>query len=191
MIAEVNLVLKKFIPDYYFKSVFDIPYEELYKDGVRLILTDLDNTLISYNETMPNDKLFELKKKIEDMGFEFIIVSNSRKNRVDNFSKAYDIKYHKFSTKPLKRGIKKTIKILTKRKYNNNEIILLGDQLMTDVLGGKRCGIRVALIEPIDKDSDIKATRLNRSMERFFIKRVKRKYPELYNERLKDFGGDL
>ena len=184
-------MLKKFIPDYYFKSVFDIPYEELYKKGIRLILTDLDNTLISYSETMPNERLFELKKKIEDMGFEFIIVSNSRKNRVDNFSRAYDIKYHKFSTKPLKRGIRRAIKTLAKRKYNNDEIILLGDQLMTDVLGGKRCKLQVALIEPIDKGTDIKATRLNRAIEGFFLKRIKRKYPDIYEERLKDFGGDL
>ena len=184
-------MLKKFIPDYYFKSVYDIPYDELYNSGIRLILTDLDNTLISYNETLPNDKLFELKKKIESMGFEFIIVSNSHKSRVDNFAKAYDIKYHKFSTKPLKRGIKKTIKHLASRQYNNDEIILLGDQLMTDVLGGKRCKIKVGLVEPIDKGSDIKATRLNRSIERFFLKRVKKKYPAIYNERLKEFGGDL
>ena len=81
-------MIKKLIPDYYFKSVYDIPYDKLYEKGIRLILTDLDNTLISYSEELPNEKLFDLKNKLTEMGFELIIVSNSRKNRVDKFSKS-------------------------------------------------------------------------------------------------------
>ena len=177
--------------NYYFKSVYDIPYDKLYEGGIRLILTDLDNTLISYNEAMPNEKLFELKKKIEGMGFEFILVSNSKKARVDNFAKAFDIPYIKFATKPLKRGIKKAIRCIASKKYNKNEIILLGDQLMTDVLGGKRCKINVALINPIDKTSDIKSTRINRGLEKVFLRRIKKKYPAIYDERLLEFGGEL
>lgn len=181
-------MLKKMIPDYYFKSVYEIPFDTLYEKGIRLILTDLDNTLISYKEELPNPSLFELKKKIEALGFEFILVSNSRKNRVDNFAEAYKIPYIKFATKPLKRGIKKAIKKVAKGNYKKEEVILLGDQLMTDVLGGKRCKINVALIEPIDKSTDIKSTQRNRSMEKFFLKRIKKKYPELYKERLQGFG---
>ena len=56
-------MIKKLIPDYVYKTIYDIPLEQLYSDGIRLILTDLDNTLISYAETMPNEKLFEWKKK--------------------------------------------------------------------------------------------------------------------------------
>lgn len=57
-------MLKKLIPDYYFKSIYDIPYTQLYENGIRLILTDLDNTLISYQEELPNKELFELKNKL-------------------------------------------------------------------------------------------------------------------------------
>lgn len=183
-------MIKKLIPDYYFKSIYDIPLEELYQKGIRLILTDLDNTLISYGQTDPDEKLFEFKRKIIDLGFEFILVSNSRKNRVDHFALLYDIPYVKFSTKPLKRGIKRAIKKVAKKKYENNQIILLGDQLMTDVLGGKRCKINVALIEPIDKRTDILSTRINRGMESFFLRRIKKRYKEEYNLKLKEFAGD-
>ena len=40
-------MIKKLIPDYVYKTIYDIPLEKLYSDGIRLILTDLDNTLIS------------------------------------------------------------------------------------------------------------------------------------------------
>ena len=71
-------MIKKLIPDYYFKSIYDIPYETLYSEGIRLLLLDMDNTLISYKETLPSDNLKELKKRLENMGFELILVSNSR-----------------------------------------------------------------------------------------------------------------
>lgn len=183
-------MLKKLIPDYYYNSIYDIPLEDLYEKGIRLILTDMDNTLISYNETEPDLKLFEFKKKVESLGFEFILVSNSRKKRVDHFATMFQIAYVKFSLKPLKRGIKKAIRKISKKRYRNEQIILLGDQLMTDVLGAKRCKINACLIEPIDKSSDIKSTRMNRNLESFFLRRIKKKYKDLYDERLKRFAGE-
>ncbi len=97
-------MLKKLIPNFYYKSIFDIPYDTLYAQGIRLILTDLDNTLISYKEHLPNEALLAWKNRLLEMGFEIIIVSNSRKERVLNFSKALNIPCVKFATKPLKIG---------------------------------------------------------------------------------------
>ena len=182
-------MIKKLIPDYYYKSIYDIPLEELYEKGIRLILTDLDNTLISYGQTDPSEELFEFKKKILDLGFEFILVSNSRKKRVDHFAELYQIPYVKFSTKPLKRGIKKAINKVAKKKYNKDEIMIMGDQMMTDILGGNRCKIKTCLIRPVDKSTEINVTKNNRRIEQFFLNRIKKrkKYKDIYNEKLKEF----
>ena len=180
-------MIKKLIPDYVYKTIYDIPLKELYESGIRLILTDLDNTLISYADTMPYDKLLEWKKEVEACGFEFILVSNSKKERVDKFANAFGIRYQKFSTKPLKRGIKRAINKIATNRYKNDEILLIGDQLMTDVLGAKRCKIKAGLIFPIDKSTEIKSTRNNRKLEQFFLKRIKKKMPEVYNLKLKEF----
>jgi len=180
-------MIKKLIPDFYYKSIYEIPYNKLYEDGIRLILTDLDNTLISYKETMPNEKLLEWKRSLIDMGFEIVIVSNSRKDRVTNFADALGVKCVKFSTKPLKRGIKKAYKKVAKQKYEKEQIILLGDQLMTDVFGGKRCKLTVGLVHAIDKKTDTFPTRFNRRLENHFIKKIKKKLPDKYNEVLKEY----
>ena len=76
-------MIKKLIPDKYYKTINDIPYTELYDKGFRLILTDLDNTLISYKETDPTIELHAWLKMVKEIGFEVIIVSNSKKYRVD------------------------------------------------------------------------------------------------------------
>lgn len=181
-------MIKKLIPDYVYKTIYDMPLKELYDSGIRLILTDLDNTLISYAEKLPNEKLLKWKDEVINTGFEFILVSNSRKVRVDNFCKEFNIPYQKFSTKPLKRGIKRAIKKIAKGDYKNDEVLLIGDQLMTDILGAKRCKIKAGLIFPVDKSTDVRSTRGNRRLERFFLKRIKKKMPDVFNEKLKEFS---
>jgi HAD superfamily phosphatase (TIGR01668 family) len=184
-------MVKKFIPDFYYNSIYDIPLEEWKKNGVRLILTDLDNTLISYNESMPNDELFKFKDKVLNLGIEFILVSNSRKERVENFSKALGIPCVKFSTKPLKRGILKAIHKVAHGCYTNDQVVLLGDQIMTDIFGGNRVGIKTCLIKAIDKSSDTLPTRINRNFEKKAIMMVKKKYEEDYNLVLKDYFEEI
>lgn len=180
MYDEVGSMIKKLIPDYYFKSIYEIPYDKLYAKGIRLILTDLDNTLISYKEQLPNEKLFAWKNKLLAMGFEIIVVSNSKKDRVNKFCEAFKIDFVKFATKPLKRGIKNAIKDVSKNKYKNEEIILLGDQLMTDIFGAKRMKINACLIEPIAKSTDHFFTRINRRIENHYLKKIAKKYPIKY-----------
>lgn len=179
-------MLKKLIPTYYYKSIYDVPYAKLYADGIRLILTDLDNTLISYQETKPSKELIQWFKEIKNMGFELLIVSNSRKDRVMNFSNDLDCKYVKFSTKPLKRGMKKALK-LASRAYNSEEVLFLGDQLMTDVFGANRMKFTSALIEAIDKKTDTFFTRTNRKIENFCLKRIEKKYPNEFDDVLREY----
>ena len=181
-------MIKKLIPDYFYKSIYDIDCKELYNSGIRLLLLDMDNTLISYKETWPSEKLLNLKRELEEMGFELILVSNSRKNRVNTFAEAFQIPFVKFSMKPLKRGIKKAIKKVAKNRYGKDQIMLFGDQLMTDIYGGNRCKIKTVLIDAIDKNTDIAPTRMNRRLERFFLKRIKKKYKEEYDKKLKEYG---
>ena len=176
-------MLKKFIPDYYVSSIYDISYTNLYANGKRLILTDLDNTLISYKETKPTEALYKWKEEVEALGFEIIIVSNSRKNRVEYFANLLGLKYVKFAKKPLKLGLKKALKIASK-KYNIDEVVEFGDQLMTDVFGSRRLNLTTYLVKAIDSKTEKWVTRFNRKLENFILKRVRKKYPDLYDERL-------
>lgn len=182
-------MIKKVIPDCYYKKIQDIPYTKLYEEGYRLILTDLDNTLISYLEKEPTSELFEWKKRIEEIGFEVIIVSNSRKDRVAHFASLLNVPYVKFAKKPLKFGLKKGIR-LAKKEYSKNQIIEIGDQLMTDVFGARRTGLYTILVQAIDRKTEIFTTRWNRRIEKFFLRRIRKKYPFLFEEKLKSYVED-
>lgn len=180
---------KKFIPDLYVSSISDIPYTKLYEEGKRLILTDLDNTLISYKEKNPTKELFDWKNKLEHMGFEIIIISNSRKHRVKYFADLLGLKYVMFAKKPLKMGFKKAMK-MADRKYKLDEIVELGDQLMTDVYGSRRMGLYTILVQAIDNKTEKMVTKVNRILERKVIKSVKKKYPLQFKENLERYVGE-
>ena len=68
---------EKFIPTIYKETIFDVDYIKLYESGIRLILTDLDNTLISYKESEPKIEQYHWLKDVKELGFEVIIVSNN------------------------------------------------------------------------------------------------------------------
>ncbi|MBR2785722.1 MAG: hypothetical protein IKD74_07075 [Clostridia bacterium] len=61
--AKRKSLLKNFYPKYTFEKVEDIPYELIKRDGIKLILMDMDNTLIDNRKEYSKN----LKKWIKDI----------------------------------------------------------------------------------------------------------------------------
>lgn len=180
---EYFVDIKKFIPDEYQTTIYDIDFKKLYDNGKRLIITDLDNTLISYKETHPTKDLISWKNDLIEMGFEIIICSNNHRQRVENFSKELGVDFVYSAHKPLLGGLKKALK-KAKRKYKKEEVIEIGDQLMTDQYGSARLRLYTIMVKNIDPKTEIWTTRFNRRLENKILKRIKKKYNDLYNEKL-------
>lgn len=176
---------KKVTPKYYARTILDIDYDLLLEQGIKALFFDLDNTLIPYDINVVTG---EYKAFIEELAkkFKIVILSNSRKPRVSNAVKELiDIPYISFAKKPLKFGFKKALK---KANVKKEEACAIGDQLMTDVLGANRTKLKASiLVYPIKKRSDHILTRTNRRIERYFIRKIKRKTPDKYDEVLKDY----
>lgn len=171
--------IKQFTPDYFYKTVFDIDYSKLYDEGKRIILFDVDNTLIPYDVSLPSIELADLLDHIQQIGFKIILISNNRKQRIELFANACQLEYVYSATKPLKRGYKKVFKMLG--IYDKSEMIAIGDQIMTDVFGAKRVKISVVLVKAIKKRSEKWYTKINRFMEKQILKKMKKKNIKMYN----------
>lgn len=174
---------QKCIPDYYFKSIYEIPYHTLQEQGINTLFFDLDNTIISYDEDILSDKQVEFLKELRK-SFKIVILSNSGYQRVSNALKNTDFSFIYHSTKPLKRGFKKALKMTGAKK---NEVLVIGDQMMTDVLGAHRTGLNVALIQSVKRKSDRRITQFNRRIETMVLKKIKKRYPKLYESRLEAY----
>lgn len=168
--GEIQLI-HHFIADEYVKDVFQINLMALKNNGKRVILTDLDNTLVGASVKKPTQEIIDFLTNAQSLGFEVIIVSNNKKERVLHFAEDLTIKaaHHK-SLKPLKLKLRRILK-----QYDRNQVVMIGDQLMTDVLVAKRLGLYTILVEPIHLDSDENSTKFNRRLERFVVKQLKKR----------------
>lgn len=170
--------IENFIPYDCYKTVYDIDYSKLYEEGKRIILMDIDNTLIPYDVSTPDESLINLLKNIIGMGFKIVFISNNHKRRVEPFASLFNSDYVYSAWKPLKKGYKRALK-LTKHKHIE-EIIAIGDQVMTDVLGANKVGIKCILVKPLKIVNEKWYTKLNRKIESRIIRKLKKKHYEEY-----------
>lgn len=55
-----------------------------------------------------------------------------------------------------------------------DEVVVIGDQLLTDVLGGNRVGLHTILVVPVAQTDGL-VTRFNRKIERRIMRNMKKK----------------
>ena len=141
--------MDNFIPDMYQKSIYHIDYDKLKEDGIKCILMDLDNTCVPYRDKEPNKKLIDLFETLKDMDFRVIIFSNATKKRILPFKNALRVDCSASSRKP---GTRKLLKIMKMFNYDFSDVVIIGDQLYTDILCGNKVGIKTILVNPMSKD---------------------------------------
>lgn len=162
--------MKRYIPSMYKQSIFDIPYQTLKKKGIKCLVFDLDNTLALIDEKKCPDKVKELCNKLKK-DFRVVIISNNNKKRILPYMEALEIDGVSMALKPLPRGLKK---IQKKYGYKKEEMVMIGDQIMTDIASGNSFRIMTVLVDPLGK-KDLKITGLNRFLENQILKRFARK----------------
>lgn len=150
----------------YINSYLEFDYKKYAKLGYDTLLLDIDNTLSPYYEEEPSQEIIDFINDIKNSGFEIIIISNNTKDRVEKYVKKLNCKYYYFSLKPL---IFTYLRIIEENKLEKNKIICLGDQLITDILGGNSLGLYTIYCKPI-VNKDNFSGKITRSIERIIFK---------------------
>lgn len=164
-------MVEKFMPDVYQKSIYYINYDKLYKKGIRILLFDLDNTIVPSHSNKPTKRLKKLFDELKDKGFKVIIFSNATKHRIEPFKSFLNVDACAFSLKPKKD---KYIKIMERFKCKHTEVAAIGDQLITDVYGANKLDITSILVNPLT-EKDRTVTFFNRMLEKFIFNFLSKK----------------
>ncbi|MCZ0702326.1 HAD superfamily phosphatase (TIGR01668 family) [Natronobacillus azotifigens] len=164
-------MLKKFLPNQHVKSISEISPSDLKKQGMKGIITDLDNTLVAWNEPDATPDIIDWFKIMEENDIKVTIISNNKESRVRIFSEPLKAPFVHSARKPLKRAF---IRAAKEMGLKREEIVVIGDQVLTDVFGGNRAGFHTILVVPIIKTDD-KITKFNRKMERRILDKMKKK----------------
>ena len=171
MLIGVDIVYKYFLPDEYVKSVFSLSPEKLKEKGIKAIITDLDNTLVAWDCPDATPEISRWVKEMRDAGLKVTVVSNNNESRVKTFCDPISISFIFDAHKPLTRSFHKAVSLMGVRK---EEVVVIGDQLLTDIFGGNRAGLHTILVVPVAK-SDGFVTRFNRMIERRIMAGMKRR----------------
>ena len=162
-----------FFPDRYVASTYVIDFEQLYEEGYRGLIFDIDNTLLPHGA--PADKrATALFDRLKSIGFRCCLISNNQEPRVKMFNQDIGVDYVYNAHKPSTKNYVKAMEIMGTDKENS---LFIGDQLFTDVWGAKRAGIRNILVKPIHPKEEIQIV-LKRYLERvvlhFYKKNLKK-----------------
>ena len=160
-----------FTPDFIFDSVYDIDFGALREKNIKGIIFDIDNTLVSYRQEKPTEKVFALMDKLTGEGFSICFVSNNTKERVDIFNDRFKFFTFADAGKPSVKPIRKALKAM---ELSGENAALIGDQLFTDIAAAKRAKMTAVLVNPIEPVENM-FFRFKRFMEKPFIKRYYRK----------------
>ncbi len=160
-----------FKPTMYMKSIYHADFNKIYNMGYRVLLIDLDNTLVPHDVSHPTKESEVLVEELKKIGFEVVILSNNNEKRVSTFAKPLNVDYIFSTRKPLKF---KYLRLVKAKGYNEKEILCIGDQIMTDVFGANRLKYANMLVEPLAQ-KDILWTKPNRFLEKFVYSSLAKK----------------
>jgi HAD superfamily phosphatase (TIGR01668 family) len=153
-------------PDRFAPRLSEVPLEELETAGIRGLIVDLDNTLLGFQETELGQDHIDWVARAHDRGMRIIMLSNNQSERVRTLAAQLNVECIPNALKPLPFGFLRAKRRLGIRR---RAIAVVGDQLFTDVLGGKLCGLYTILTEPIEA-KDFAVTRVFRFLERMMLR---------------------
>lgn len=166
--------MKNLWPDWYFDSYTNIPEGFFKKHNIKYLISDIDNTLVSYGDRVPTEKALKFFHRLEKEGVTLLLASNNSKKRVATFVGDRRISFVYRAGKP---SVTRILIMLHKEKIHAKECAFLGDQIFTDCLAAKRMGMPMILLKPITNDRALPLFGIRRDLERIILKKYLKNYP--------------
>ena len=152
-------------PDQYLRSVHDIDLDALKAQGVDTLLMDLDNTLLPRDSSVIPADLIAWAASLREHGLHVCLVSNNWHQRVHEVAEELGFELVAKAVKPLPFAFLRAMRLMNAKR---RECVIVGDQMFTDVLGGKLLGVKTIMVLPLSA-SDLPHTLLLRRVEKVLL----------------------
>ncbi len=167
-------MFETFLPDGIFENVYELTPERLLSKGIKALILDIDNTLVTYDDPIPTERVKNWLDELHSKGIQTAFVSNNHSERVERFCEGLGCYFHADAKKPSRKFM---LEAMEHMKTDTSNTAAVGDQLFTDVWAATRCGMRSFLVPPI-KDKKTPFFRFKRLLEKPFLR--------LYHKRNKE-----
>jgi len=157
--------LRLWTPDRYLKSVLQIQADWLSSQGLQALLLDIDNTLLPRGSSVVPPAVEAWLARLRNRGFQICLVSNNWHQSVLTLAENWDLPIVRRAMKPLPVAL-----IIARRRLrvSRRQAVMVGDQLLTDVLGARLAGLRSILLVP-QSSTDLWYTLILRRLERWLL----------------------
>ena len=135
------------LPTMIVHSLTDISPELLSQRGIKLLMLDFDNTIVPYVTNVPTPEMEIWLRCMVRVGVQLCVVSNTRKDRPVKFCRKYGIPCITHAKKPSTKGLREAMEMF---RLAPEECAMVGDQIFTDTLAGRRAGAKAILVKPIN-----------------------------------------
>ncbi len=147
MKSKYELILNYLKPSMYVRSFKDININALKDQGIKLLISDLDNTLVPHYTRFPNKDVLNFIENLNKNKIQFAIISNNTTSRVRLFSEKAGVEnYMGGAKKPLKSAV---VRMMKSFNATPRETIFMGDQLLMDILVANRVKCESILVQPL------------------------------------------
>jgi HAD superfamily phosphatase (TIGR01668 family) len=164
-----------FRPTTYIPRISQIAFSKLKADGINGVIVDLDNTLVGYRALEPDEADAAWVRRAAQNGVRIVMVTNNSTPWASAIAAKLEIPIVANARKPLGRGFRRALRHL---RMTKDEVVVIGDQLFTDVLGAKLAGLKVILVDPLVRHDPWNTLPL-RLMERLLLRDLPRTHDDL------------
>lgn len=152
-------------PNKNLKNIYEITPKMLKEMGVKVMLLDLDSTIMQSKTGVFTKETLEWFEKFNKDFYIAIVTNNHSQEYLDRVNLASQYKIYWGAHKPSPKVLKKIIKGMFMKP---SQAVFVGDRPLTDILAGKLAGTKTILVGSINPNENL-ATKFVRFLERLTI----------------------
>ena len=149
-------------PDAVVDKVEDFDAVRFEQWGVRGIALDLDNTIVPWHTSLVTPGATAWIRDVLARGIGVCLITNNYSGGAAATSALFNIPVIKGALKPSPWSFRAALRALG---VQGADAAVVGDQIFTDVLGGKLAGMRAVLVKPLSR-AEFPTTKFVRLFER-------------------------
>jgi HAD superfamily phosphatase (TIGR01668 family) len=166
-------MLDRFCPQLVAPRLTDLTPAFFADRGLRALILDLDNTIVPWKGAEISPEVQRWVEELLRAGVRLCICSNTRRpRRLAALADQLGVPYIERVAKPRRRGFLQALELMEARP---DETAVVGDQVMTDIWGGNRCGLTTILVEPISRVEFLGTRIVSRPVEALLLGQLRRR----------------
>ena len=149
MYSYKQILNQLLVPNDVLESILEIDLDYLQEKGYKTFILDIDNTIVPRSEKLMTLNMLNWVGRVKNSGFKLYFLSNnSNWKRIERVCKQAETKGFYFSCKPLAYSVQD---LASRYKFDIKKAVIVGDQVLTDVLVANWVGAYSILVDPLDK----------------------------------------